>query len=44
MALFLIAKACAAESGVDLFITHDKFLQKLIPGIHFITGLETNLF
>ena len=37
--------ACAAESGVELFITHDKSLQKLaIPGIHFITGLDTNLF
>lgn len=37
--------ACAAESGVELFITHDKSLQRLnIPGIHFITGLETNLF
>jgi predicted nucleic acid-binding protein len=37
--------ACAAESGVELFITHDKSLQKLaIPGIHFITGLDTSLF
>jgi len=37
--------ACAAEAGVDLFITHDKRLQKLtIPGIQFITGLETSLF
>lgn len=37
--------ACAAQSGVELFITHDKSLQKLtIPGIHFITGLNTNLF
>ncbi|MGA8089045.1 MAG: type II toxin-antitoxin system VapC family toxin [Terracidiphilus sp.] len=37
--------ACAAESGVDLFITHDMKLQKLaISGIHFITGLNTNLF
>lgn len=37
--------ACAAESGVELFITHDKTLQKLsIPGIHFITGLDTSLY
>jgi predicted nucleic acid-binding protein len=37
--------AGAAESGMDLFITNDKRLQKLtIPGIQFITGLETNLF
>ena len=37
--------ACAAESGVDLFIIHDLKLHKLaIPGIHFITGLNTNLF
>jgi predicted nucleic acid-binding protein len=37
--------ASASESGVDLFITHDKKLQRLaIPGIHFITGLDTNLF
>lgn len=37
--------ACASESGVDLFITHDKKLQRFtIPGIHFITGLDTNLF
>jgi predicted nucleic acid-binding protein len=37
--------ACASESGVDLFITNDHKLKKLtIPGIHFITGLETNLF
>lgn len=37
--------ACASEAGVDLFITHDGKLQKLtIAGIHFITGLSTNLF
>ncbi len=35
--------ASAAESEVHLFITHDKRLQKLvIPGIHFISGLEGN--
>jgi predicted nucleic acid-binding protein len=37
--------ACAAEAGVDLFLTHDKHLQKLlIPGIHFIAGLDAQLF
>jgi predicted nucleic acid-binding protein len=37
--------ACASESGVDLFITHDTKLQKLtIAGIHFISGLSTHLF
>jgi uncharacterized protein len=37
--------ASAAEAGTDLFITHDKTLQKLtIPGIHFITGLDTSLY
>jgi predicted nucleic acid-binding protein len=37
--------ACAAESGVDLFITNDGKLKKFtVPGIQFITGLETNLF
>jgi predicted nucleic acid-binding protein len=37
--------ACAAEAGVELFITHDKTLQKLtITGIHFITGLDTSLY
>lgn len=39
-----IHMATASEFGVDLFITHDKKLQKLsIPGIHFITGLDTRL-
>ena len=37
--------ACAAESGVEVFITHDTRLQKLtIQGIHFFTGLNTNLY
>jgi len=36
--------ASAAESGVELFITNDKRLQKLtIAGIHFLCGLDTNL-
>jgi predicted nucleic acid-binding protein len=37
--------ACAADSGVELFITHDKSLHKLsIPGIHFITGIDTSIY
>jgi predicted nucleic acid-binding protein len=37
--------ACAAESGIELFITNDKRLQKLtIAGIHFFCGLDTNLY
>ncbi len=37
--------ACAAASGVDLFITHDKCLHKLrVPGIQFIAGLDVNVF
>ena len=36
-----IQLACAAASGVELFITSDLRLQKLtIPGIHFITSLD----
>ncbi len=37
--------ACAAEIGTDLFLTNDAALiGKAIPGIHFIAGLNTNLF
>ena len=37
--------ASAADAGVELLITHDKTLQRLtIPGIHFITGLDTSLY
>lgn len=37
--------ASAAESGVDLFLTNDRRLQPLnIPGIHFIAGMDVNLF
>jgi uncharacterized protein len=37
--------ACAAASGVDLFLTHDKTLHKLrVPGIQFVAGLDVNLF
>jgi predicted nucleic acid-binding protein len=36
-----IQLSCAAQFGVDLFITNDKQLHKLnIPGIGFITPLE----
>jgi predicted nucleic acid-binding protein len=37
--------ACASESSVDLFITHDKKLNAItVPGIPFIVGLDTNLY
>jgi predicted nucleic acid-binding protein len=37
--------ASAAQANTDLFLTNDRHLSKLtIPGIHFIAGLETNLF
>jgi uncharacterized protein len=37
--------ACAAEAGVDLFLTHDRNLVgKIIPGIQFIAGLDVNLY
>jgi predicted nucleic acid-binding protein len=37
--------ASAADTGVEVFITHDKTMQRLtIPGIHFITGLDTSLY
>ncbi len=37
--------ASAADVGVDLFLTNDHALQPLIiPGIHFIAGLDVNLF
>jgi uncharacterized protein len=37
--------ACAAASGVDLFLTHDKSLHKLrVQGIQFIAGLDVNVF
>jgi len=37
--------AIAANSGVDLFLTHDRRLHKLIlPGLPFIASLETDLF
>jgi len=37
--------ATAAQAGVDLFLTNDRELRDLvIPGIHFIAGLDVNLF
>ncbi|HEY9141494.1 MAG TPA: type II toxin-antitoxin system VapC family toxin [Bryobacteraceae bacterium] len=37
--------ASAGHAGVDLFLTNDRELRDLvIPGIHFIAGLDVNLF
>jgi predicted nucleic acid-binding protein len=37
--------ACAADAGIDLFLTHDASLVgKTVPGIQFIAGLNTDLF
>jgi predicted nucleic acid-binding protein len=37
--------ACAAQAGVDLFLTNDRRLVgHIVPGIQFIAELETNLF
>jgi hypothetical protein len=37
--------ASAAQSGVNLFLTNDRVLPKLvISGIDFIAGLDVNLF
>jgi uncharacterized protein len=36
--------ACAATAGTDLFLTNDRNLVgKVIPGIQFIAGLDTNI-
>jgi len=36
--------ACAAQAGTDLFVTNDKKLVgKIVPGIHFIASLDTQL-
>jgi len=33
--------ACAAQTGIDLFLTNDKdLLGKVVPGIQFIAGLD----
>lgn len=37
--------ACAAQVSTDVFLTNDMFLTgKIVPGIQFIAGLNTNLF
>jgi uncharacterized protein len=37
--------ACAADAGMDLFLTNDtSLLGKTVPGIQFIAGLNTDLF
>jgi uncharacterized protein len=39
-----IQLACAAQTGTDLFLTNDKNLVgKVIPGIQFIAGLDSNI-
>jgi predicted nucleic acid-binding protein len=36
--------ACAATAGTDLFLTNDKnLLGRVIPGIQFIGGLDSNI-
>jgi uncharacterized protein len=36
--------ACAASAGTDLFLTNDKKLVgKIVPGIQFIAGLDSNI-
>ena len=36
--------ACAATAGTDLFLTSDKNLVgKIVPGIQFIAGLDSNI-
>ena len=36
--------ACASTAGTDLFLTNDKSLVgKVIPGIQFIAGLDSNI-
>jgi predicted nucleic acid-binding protein len=40
-----IRLACAAQAQIDLFLTNDAALVgKIIPGIQFIAGLDSNLF
>ncbi|MGA9508364.1 MAG: PIN domain-containing protein [Candidatus Sulfotelmatobacter sp.] len=39
-----IQLACAASAGTDLFLTNDRNLVgKVIPGIQFIAGLDSNI-
>jgi predicted nucleic acid-binding protein len=36
--------ACAATAGTDLFLTNDQNLVgKIIPGIQFIAGIDSNI-
>jgi uncharacterized protein len=36
--------ACAAQAGIDLFLTNDNnLIGKIIPGIQFIAGLDSNI-
>jgi uncharacterized protein len=36
--------ACAASAGTDLFLTNDKALVgRVIPGIQFVAGLDSNI-
>ena len=36
--------ACAAQAGTDLFLTNDKnLIGKVIPGIQFIAGINSNI-
>jgi len=36
--------ACAATAGTDLFLTNDKnLIGRVIPGIQFIAGLDSNI-
>ena len=40
-----IQLACAAQAGVDVFLTNDQGLaRQIVPGIQFIAGLDCNLF
>lgn len=37
--------ACAADAGVDLFLTNDRKLAgQIVPGIQFVAGLDSGLF
>jgi len=34
--------ACAAQAGIGLFLTNDNdLIEKMVPGIQFIAGLDT---
>jgi predicted nucleic acid-binding protein len=36
--------ACAGKAGTDLFLTNDQgLIGKVVPGIQFIAGLDTNI-